>query len=125
MKPILFLLTLFLSADAFCQEDDLVSSLWCFDKNFQKSLKKGDTLEVHKFYMDNSPIKFTPNGKFKRIKAPVRMCGNAPKSKKIDQLRGKWAIRNNKLIMLIKSRTLSFTIVEMNSMKMILFCEGV
>jgi hypothetical protein len=75
--------------------------------------------------MDNSPIEFQDNGKFKRIKAPVRMCGNEPKSTPIDDLKGSWKLTEDILSMTMKESEIKFTVVYNFEHTLILKVESI
>ena len=105
---LLFISPLFLLS----QEEQLTDKLWCFETNFHDSLTEGEIVEVNIFLFDNDPIKFKNNGKFKRIDAPLNMCGNAPKSKKIDNIKGDWSLNQDTLIMQVKEKKIEFKLIE-------------
>lgn len=94
------------------QENELTDNLWCFETNFLDTINEGDIVEATIFLFDNDPIKFKSNGTFKRIDAPLNMCGNSPKSKRIDNIKGHWSLKQDTLIMQLKEKKVEFKLIQ-------------
>lgn len=124
MKHLIVLLLLTLPLGLLSQ-NELVERLWCFEKDFNKSLIVGDTIVVNSFLVDNSPIQFNSNGKFERIKSPFRTCGNAPKPKRIDKIKGRWNMDGNQLSMTIDKKEMKFSFYHIDERKLVLVVEEI
>ena len=117
---LLFLSPLFLLG----QQDQLTNNLWCFEANFLDALSEGEIVEVDIFFVDTDPIKFRRNGTFKRIDAPLTMCGNTPKSKRIDHMKGRWSLHQDTLTMQVKEKTVEFKLIQKTENNIILKVIG-
>ena len=123
MKHIFFLSLLMLPLSLLGQKENLVNYLWCFEKDFHQTLLVGDTIEVAPFLMDNSPLRFKKNGRFRRIKAPIQMCGNSPKPQRLDNIKGSWSMNNNQLFMVINKKHVGYFILKMDKDSLVLVVE--
>lgn len=121
MKLYISILLLILPSFIFGQRNLFKDVLLCFESNFVDSMYLNDTISVSVFAFDNSPIEFKRNGKFKRIKAPIVMCGRSRKgNSRIDNLKGTWSLKEDVLSLNTRTKIIELQVVEQTQYTFIL-----